>query len=221
MPSWRELWHIEFLGNDLGAWTLAIVTFLVTFTVLPIIKGYISTRRRRWTGHEPQQVHVAIDLTALLVERTSRVFLWGVALYLGSLHLSLPPRIEHALTVAGVMVFWMQAGLWAVAAVRHALDLRRKRSAGLDALAIRKCEGEGDHLRRLDAGVDLPEHHMLAAGSQCRVDQAGYRGLQIRMRREIAVLRFIKRALQVVDLRPNVDASAQGIIAAVQRSELR
>ena len=134
MPSWRELWHIEFLGNDLGAWTLAIVTFLVTFTVLPIIKGYISTRRRRWTGHEPQQVHVAIDLTALLVERTSRVFLWGVALYLGSLHLSLPPRIEHALTVAGVVVFWMQAGLWAVAAVRHALDLRRKRSAGLDAL---------------------------------------------------------------------------------------
>ena len=134
MPSWRELWHIEFLGNDLGAWTLAIVTFLVTFTVLPIVKGYISTRRSRWAGHEPQQVHLAIDLTALLVERTSRVFLWGVALYLGSLHLSLPPRIEHALTVAGVMVFWMQAGLWAVAAVRHALDLRRKRSAGLDAL---------------------------------------------------------------------------------------
>src|SRR2546421_3315923 len=100
MPSWRELWHIEFLGNDLGAWTLAIVTFLVTFTVLPIVKGYISTRRSRWAGHEPQQVHLAIDLTALLVERTSRVFLWGVALYLGSLHLSLPPRIEHALTVA-------------------------------------------------------------------------------------------------------------------------
>ena len=134
MPSWREFWHIEFLGNDLGEWTLAIVTFLVTFTVLPIIKGYISARRRRRTEQERQQVHVAIDLTALLIERTSRVFLWGVALYLGSRDLSLPPRIERVLTTAGVVLFWMQVGWWATAAVRYALELRRKRSAGLDAL---------------------------------------------------------------------------------------
>jgi len=33
MAGWRELWHFQFVGNELGAWTLALVTFLVTFTL--------------------------------------------------------------------------------------------------------------------------------------------------------------------------------------------
>src|ERR1700679_35012 len=32
------------------------------------------------------------------------------------------------------MVFWVQVGLWSMTAVRYAIDLRRKTSAGLDAL---------------------------------------------------------------------------------------
>jgi small-conductance mechanosensitive channel len=134
MPSWREIGHIEFLGNDLGEWALALVTFLITLTVLPIIKGYIAARRRRWAEQERQRVHYAIDLTALLIERTSRLFLWAVALYLGSRHLTFPPRIERAITVVIVVLFWAQMALSATAAVRYAIDLRRKRSAGLDAL---------------------------------------------------------------------------------------
>jgi small-conductance mechanosensitive channel len=134
MPSWRDLWHIEFLGNDLGEWTLALITFLVTFTVLPILMRYISAVRRRWTPSEQHQVHTALELTALLVERTSRVFVWAAALYLGSRHLSFPPKAERVLTVVIVSLFWMQMALWGMAAVRYAIDLRRRRSAGLDAL---------------------------------------------------------------------------------------
>ena len=105
MPSWREFGHISFLGNDLGEWALALGTFLITFTVLPIVRGYISSRRRRWTEHERQQVHYAIDLTALLIERTSRFFIWAVAIYFGSRHLAFPPRVERALTIVIVMLF--------------------------------------------------------------------------------------------------------------------
>ncbi len=134
MAGWRALWHLEFLGTPLGAWTLALATFLVTFTVLPLVTGFISARRRRLISHGPAGVHFAIDLTALLIERTSRVFLWGVAVWLGSRHLTLAPRLERWLTIALVLLFWMQAALWAMTAVRYAIDVRRQRSSGPDTL---------------------------------------------------------------------------------------
>ena len=134
MTGWREVWHFDFLGNPLGAWTLALVTFLVTFTLLPAITGFISARRRRLISHGPPRVYFAIDLTALLIERTSRLFLWAVAVWLGSRHLTLAPRLERWLTIALVLLFWMQAAMWAMAAVRYAIDLRRQRSSGPDTL---------------------------------------------------------------------------------------
>jgi len=134
MVGWREVWHLDFLGNPLGAWTLAFVTALVTFTVLPVVTRFIGARRRRLISHGPPQVHFAIDLIALLVERTSPLFVWAAAVWLGSRHLTLEPRAERWLMVALVLLFWMQAALWAMAAVRYAIDVRRKRSSGSDTL---------------------------------------------------------------------------------------
>src|SRR5467141_810577 len=107
MLGWREVWHLDFLGNPLGAWTLALVTFLVTFTVLPVVTRFVSARRRQLISHGPPQVHFAIDLTALLIERTSRLFLWAVAVWLGSRPLTFEPRVERWVTIAVVLLFWM------------------------------------------------------------------------------------------------------------------
>ena len=134
MSDWRGVWQVSFLGNGLGEWALSIIVFLVTFTVLPIAARFISAQRRRLAVNRPARVHYAIDLAALLVERTSTVFLWGVALWLASRDLALPPRLERWLTVALVLLFWMQAALWAMTAVRFAIDVRRLRSTGPDTL---------------------------------------------------------------------------------------
>ena len=48
--------------------------------------------------------------------------------------MSFPPRLERWLTVALVLLLWMQLALWAMAAVRFAIDLRRQRSSGPDTL---------------------------------------------------------------------------------------
>jgi len=138
MPSVEKFWQIEFLGNDVRSWAFALATFLITLTVLPLVKRFISARRRRWAEREPTHVvthaHHAIGLTALLVERTSWLFLWAVAVYFASRDLTFTPHVERVLTIGIVLLFWTQVGLWAMAAVRYAIDLRRKSSAGLDAL---------------------------------------------------------------------------------------
>jgi small-conductance mechanosensitive channel len=141
MPSLEKFWQVEFLGNDVHSWTFALLTFLVTLTVLPLVKRFISARRRHWAEKEPPQqiggvagAHHAFGLATLLVERTSPVFLWAVAVYLASRDLTFTPRVERILTIGIVLMFWAQVGVSAMTAVRYAIDLRRKSSAGLDAL---------------------------------------------------------------------------------------
>jgi small-conductance mechanosensitive channel len=138
-----RLWQIEFLNNDAHSWAVALVTFLVTLIVLPVIRSFISARRRRWAEQEdsatphlraPAPAHHAIDLTTLLIERTGPLFIWSLAVYFASRGLTFPPKTERFLTIGIVTIFWTQVGLWAMTAVRYAIDLRRKSSAGLDAL---------------------------------------------------------------------------------------
>jgi small-conductance mechanosensitive channel len=128
--SWTALLKTQFLDNDVGAWLRALVTFLVVLTILPLVTGYMSARRRRLTLQGPPKVFLAIDLAALLIARTSHLFIWGVALWLGSRHLTFPPRLDRWLTVILVALFWMQAALWATTAVRYGIDVRRRSGVG-------------------------------------------------------------------------------------------
>src|SRR5579864_8877487 len=98
MSGLSGLWHFEFLGNELGEWAIALAIFLVTFTVLPLIKRAISRQRRR----EPRgpQGYLALDLLAALVGHTNRLFLIGVAVWLAARDLNFPDRIDRWLNTA-------------------------------------------------------------------------------------------------------------------------
>jgi small-conductance mechanosensitive channel len=130
----QDITQFEFLGNPVLNWGLAVITFLVTLTVLPIIKGFIAARRRSWTALDRLQFHSAVELTTLLAARTSRVFLFAVALFLASRHLVFPPRLERIIEIIIVCLFWLQVGLWGMAAVRFGIDQRRARSTELDSV---------------------------------------------------------------------------------------
>ena len=131
MVSWQDLWRAEFLWNSVGAWTWALAAFLVTFTVLPLIKGFISTRRRRWLQAQ-RELPTAIEVATLLIDRTSRLFLWIVALYFASTQLRFPAHVERTIEAAIVLTFWFQIGLWAMAAVRLGINRRARRAGGPD-----------------------------------------------------------------------------------------
>ncbi|MGJ8503456.1 hypothetical protein, partial [Glaesserella parasuis] len=79
-------------------------------------------------------VHTAVELTTLLVARTSRVFLFAIALFLASRHLVFPPRLERVVEVVIVCLFWLQVGLWGMASVRFGIDVRRAQNTELDSM---------------------------------------------------------------------------------------
>jgi len=134
MPNWRDIWDIQFFSNSVTAWAIALAGFLLTFTVLPLIKRFIAARRRKW--RDAGRIHpLAVELTALLIARTSRVFLWMVALWFASTLLYLPDRVDRIIRITSVFSFWFQVGLWGMAAVRYAIERRARRtgSAGTTA----------------------------------------------------------------------------------------
>ena len=128
MSGISRVWHFEFLGNELGKWVIALAIFLITFTVLPLAKRIITARRRR--EFPASEAYHALDLLAALVEHTNKLFLWGVAVWLAARDLSFPDRIDRALNIVLVLLFWMQVALWAMTAIRHTLGLGRQRAPG-------------------------------------------------------------------------------------------
>jgi small-conductance mechanosensitive channel len=122
MPNWSALQNIQLLHDSLADWLLAGLAFLLTFTLLPLARRYLESRRWRHAGREPPSV---VGLLAHLAAHTSRLVLWTTALYAAERILTWPARIDRLFDIAIVVGFWLQVGLWAMAAVRYALQRRR------------------------------------------------------------------------------------------------
>jgi small-conductance mechanosensitive channel len=129
----HEFWQLRFLGNHPGSWLAAIATALVTLTLLPLIRRVTARQRRRW-NEQGLAVHYTIDLVALLIERTHRLFPWTLAIWLGSRNLRLPPTTARVLTYIIVIGVWAQIALWCTAGVRFWIDVRRRQSAEIEVL---------------------------------------------------------------------------------------
>jgi small-conductance mechanosensitive channel len=116
-----RLLEMEFLGNSVLDWSVAVVAFLVTFTVLPLVRGYIRALRKRKPVHQ----HAVLDFATELVARTSRLFLWPLAFWVGASLLVIPERADTIIDRVMLALWWLQVGLWAVAAASFFIDRRR------------------------------------------------------------------------------------------------
>lgn len=127
MTDLQEFLRYPVLGNPLSAWALALAAFLITFTVLPLLRGYVAGRARTGAPHS-----MVVELILRLIPRTSRLFLWIVAVKAAETFLVLPPTAHRALTVLVLVVVWFQIGIWAMAAVAYLLERQQQRRGEQD-----------------------------------------------------------------------------------------
>ncbi|HTP40775.1 MAG TPA: mechanosensitive ion channel family protein [Steroidobacteraceae bacterium] len=119
--DWQSLARDTLLGNSLEDWVLAALAFALTFTILPLLRRSLRARARRYAGGEQAG---AVGLIAHLIERTSRLVVWTVALFAAERILTWPHRIDHLFDVLIALGIWFQIGLWLMAAVRFGLTRR-------------------------------------------------------------------------------------------------
>jgi small-conductance mechanosensitive channel len=129
----RELGRSVYYGNTLLAWAQATVQFAVWFTVLPLARRFIARRVRKRAADHP--IGFLLLLRALL-DRTTRLFMLAVAIYLAMRWLKVPAGVERWVGTAILVVVWWQVALWLTAAVRHLIDTRRGQAvAGAEGAA--------------------------------------------------------------------------------------
>jgi small-conductance mechanosensitive channel len=114
------------LDNSLNDWLAAALAFLLTFTVLPLLRRYLVGRRAHAAG---RGLPTPVALAVYLLERTSRIVLWIVALWAAEKILLLPARLDRAFDAAIVLGCALQAGLWASAAARFGLQRQLARTS--------------------------------------------------------------------------------------------
>ena len=75
----REIGKAVYYGNTLAAWTQAILTFVLWFTVLPLARAFITRRLKKRTADHPVAF---LLLLRTLIAATKRLFMLAVATYL-------------------------------------------------------------------------------------------------------------------------------------------
>jgi len=120
----RELGQTVYYGNTVLAWSKAILTFALWFTVLPLARAFISRRVRRRVADHPVEFLVSVQT---LLDATTRIFMYAVATYLAMRWLRIPPQAHRYIDTAILVIVWWQVALWLSAAVRHLIDTRRGR----------------------------------------------------------------------------------------------
>jgi len=113
-----------FLGNDLRSWVIAALQFAVWFTVLPLLRAFIT---RRVKALEPEQSAVPLELALALLKKTTRLFLVVVATWLALRWLTIPERIDRWIMAALLLVLWLQVARWGTATVNYLVEQRRRR----------------------------------------------------------------------------------------------
>ncbi len=121
MNELNELGQHVFFGNDVAAWTKALLTFALWFFVVPIAKGFVGGRLKKL---KPEQSAAALELTRTLLAGTTRWFLLAVAIFLALRWLEVPARLDRYVTGGLLVVIWLQVALWGTAAVGYFIERR-------------------------------------------------------------------------------------------------
>src|ERR1019366_1211632 len=107
MSNWLQMLRQILVHNSLADWLAAALVFLLTFTVLPLLRGYLRARRSHYAN---------------------RALPPAVALYVADRILTLPKPVDRGFEIAIIAGCWLQIGIWAGAAARFGLQRQQARS---------------------------------------------------------------------------------------------
>jgi len=126
------LLETTYLGITLMEWLAALVTALLIFSVITILKAFLLRR----LAAVADTTSTELDDLLLEVGRVTRPLLVAcISLYIGSLALPLGERAAGILATIFVLVLLLQAGLWIGAVVSFAFIRYFRKRAGDDAAA--------------------------------------------------------------------------------------
>lgn len=134
-----DILETTFWGNTLAAWLAALATTILVFLILLIAKRLLARKVLAWVKRSETDLD---DLVVELFGRTWYLFLVSVALYAGSVAL-VRPGIEIGFRTVVLVLFLVQAGLWATGAITYLVSRQAKKQAEEDPDTASAVSGLG------------------------------------------------------------------------------
>jgi small-conductance mechanosensitive channel len=111
-----------FYGNTLGDWIAAGIIAFTVWTVLSIVRRVLAARYQHWS--QAARHSLALRLLFYLLGNTQQFLVLALALRAGEDILTFPPRVQHGVSGALVILVLLQVGLWGVRAVRFYVEVK-------------------------------------------------------------------------------------------------
>lgn len=113
-----------FLGNSVKLWLIALGTAIALFLVLIVVRRTVIRKFRDAAQRTSTNID---DLLLEILRHAKGWFLLVVALFAGSVFLSLPGSVSTAIRSLTVIAMLVQAGIWAGLVINFYLQSYRKR----------------------------------------------------------------------------------------------
>jgi small-conductance mechanosensitive channel len=116
-----EAAHQLFLSNSLTEWLIAGVVAVAVWSGLWIVRRLFSSRYKTYST---SQHRLPVRLIAYLAGNTKQFFFLAIAIDVAQAGLTLPDKIQHAVSAFVLILLLVQIGLWAGRAVRFYVELK-------------------------------------------------------------------------------------------------
>jgi small-conductance mechanosensitive channel len=113
--------HQLLLSNTLTEWLIAGIVALAVWSGLWILRRIVAAHYKKYSAAHNR---LPIRLLAYLVGNTKQFFFLAIALDAGQTGLTLPDRIQHALSAAVLILILLQVGIWAGRSVKFYLEMK-------------------------------------------------------------------------------------------------
>lgn len=118
-----EILNQTILNNSLLQWLIAVAALLVTALLLRITQHLAG---RRLTALATRTATQWDDILVALIARTKLLFLIVVSIFVASVFLDLPDRIQSAVSKLLVIALLIQSGIWGVTFIARVLESYRQ-----------------------------------------------------------------------------------------------
>jgi len=118
-----------FYGNSLAQWAVSLLVMVLTLVGLLIIRNIIVTRLKSLATRTKTQID---DVILNLLRSTRFIVLLVLAVYIGSLFLTLPEKLTEILKIIVVLTLIFQAALWGNSFINWWVENYKKRKMEKD-----------------------------------------------------------------------------------------
>jgi len=130
--DWRWL-GVQVLGSSVRAWIVAVGIAAASYLFLILLKRLVVRRVGRTAGKPRTDLD---DFILEIARRSRRGLLLLPVIFVGSLFLTLPARVDAVLRTVAVLAVLVQLALWALIGIDFWVESTRRRRLAADAASV-------------------------------------------------------------------------------------